>query len=294
MPTCSAPFRSRPRRRFGRPIRARIAAAFDPKGIARRDGGDLVLSGEYSYASGIDHAQWLICGGFIEDGGRRSGPHFFLVPADAAEVIDDWFAIGLEGTGSKSFGLRDVRLPLHRMLDGEQARIGRGAGTLANANIIYRIPRGGVTAAGFAAMCTGIARGVLEDWLALDSTRRNRAGGTWQDAGNLVALAEATAKIDAGHDLYTGTIRRTMDKLAAGDQPDDLDLLTARRNMSYATRLANEAGTLLFRAAGGGAIRSEQRIGQQYRNLMAASAHFAVAWDVHGPAYAQHLVARRP
>jgi 3-hydroxy-9,10-secoandrosta-1,3,5(10)-triene-9,17-dione monooxygenase len=277
---------------WGRDPSALISASFEPKGRARRTRDGFVLSGTYSFASGIDYADWLICGGFVEDGGRLDGPHFFLVPRADVEVIDDWHTMGLEGTGSKSFHVREAVIPLHRLLDGEQARVGEAAGTRVNSALVYRTPRGGVTATGFAAMCVGMARSVLDEWLAFSGPRRKRTDAAWGQAGNLTTAAEAAVRIDAARELYLGTIRDTMGRLRAGVRADDFELLTARRNVSYCCKLAFEAGTLLFRAAGGSAIFANQRIGQQYRNLMAGSAHFAVAWNVHGPAWASQLIAR--
>jgi 3-hydroxy-9,10-secoandrosta-1,3,5(10)-triene-9,17-dione monooxygenase len=159
---------------WGRYPDSLIAASFEPKGRARRVADGFALSGTYGFASGIEHAHWLICGGFIE-GGRREGPHFFLVPRSAAEIIDDWHVLGLEGTGSKSFRLRDVSVPEHRVLDGELARVGDTPGTRFNSALVYRTPRGGVTATGFAAMCVGMAASVLNEWLAFTGPRRRRA-----------------------------------------------------------------------------------------------------------------------
>lgn len=269
-----------------------ISASFEPKGRAQRTRDGFILSGTYSFASGIDYADWLICGGFIEDGTRLDGPHFFLVPKADVEVIDDWHTLGLEGTGSKSFHVREAVVPLHRLLDGEQARVGEAAGTQFNSALVYRTPRGGVTATGFAAMCVGMAKSVLDEWLGFSGPRRKRVDAAWGQAGNLTAAAEAAVKIDAARELYLGTIRDTMDRLRVGARADDFELLTARRNVSYCCKLAFEAGTILFRAAGGSAIFNSQRIGQQYRNLMAGSGHFAVAWNVHGPAWASQLIAR--
>ena len=278
---------------WGRDPATLIAASFEPKGRARAVPGGYRLSGQYGFASGIDHAQWLICGGFIEEaGGRLDGPHFFLVRAAEVEVIDDWHTLGLEGTGSKSFRVSDALVPAHRRLDGEQARIGEAPGTAFNPAPVYRTPRGGVTATGFAAMCTGMAMAVLGEWLEFTGPRRSRSKEAWGQAGNLMAAAEAGVRIDAARDLYLGTIRRTMDRIRAGERATDLELLTARRNVSYCCKLAFEAGTTLFRAAGGSAIFDSLRLQQQYRNLMAASAHFAVAWDIHGPAWASRLMSK--
>ena len=268
-----------------------ISAAFDPSGRAKRVKGGFQFSGRHRFASGIDHAQWLICGGFIEDGDRLDGPHFFLVPKSQVTVLDDWDTIGLEGTGSNTFVVDNVFLPEHRFLNGEKARIGEGPGTAVNTAPVYRTPRGGVTSTGFAALSVGMAKGVLDEWLALTRPRMARGVAVAEQPGSLFAAAEASAGIAAAEALYTSTISGSMRRIEAGEKLNDFDLLTARRNVSYSVKLAVEAGTRLFSASGASALFNNQRISQQYRNLLASGAHFAVSWDAHGPNYARKLLA---
>jgi alkylation response protein AidB-like acyl-CoA dehydrogenase len=276
--------------------RAVVAASFDPNGRAWRVPGGFRFSGRHKFASGIDHSQWLICGGFIEDGieegDRLDGPHFFLVPTAEVTVIDDWDTLGLEGTGSKSFVAQDVFLPAHRMLDGELARIGEGPGTAVNPAPIFRTPRGGITSTGFASVSVGMARSVLNEWLLLTGPRKAKGVAVAHQPGSLFAAAEASAAIDAAEALYFGTITRSMKVLEAGGKLDDFDLLTARRNVAYSCKLALEAGYRLFSAAGAHALFNNLRLSQQYRNLLASGAHFAVSWDAHAPAYAKKLLER--
>lgn len=268
-----------------------ISAAFDPSGRAKRVKGGFQFSGRHRFASGIDHAQWLICGGFIEDGDRLDGPHFFLVPKSQVTVLDDWDTIGLEGTGSNTFVVDNVFLPEHRFLNGEKARIGEGPGTAVNTAPVYRTPRGGVTSTGFAALSVGMAKGVLDEWLALTRPRMARGVAVAEQPGSLFAAAEASAGIAAAEALYTSTISGSMRRIEAGEKLNDFDLLTARRNVSYSVKLAVEAGTRLFSASGASALFNNQRISQQYRNLLASGTHFAVSWDAHGPNYARKLLA---
>jgi 3-hydroxy-9,10-secoandrosta-1,3,5(10)-triene-9,17-dione monooxygenase len=109
-----------------------MSASFEPTGKARPVEGGFRFSGEHNFASGIDHADWLICGGFIVDGETRNGPHFFLVPRADVTIVDDWHTMALEGTGSKSFRVEDAFIPAHRMLDGARARAGNPPGTDIN------------------------------------------------------------------------------------------------------------------------------------------------------------------
>jgi alkylation response protein AidB-like acyl-CoA dehydrogenase len=103
---------------WGKSHNAITSASFDPAGRATRVDGGFLFSGRHGFASGIDYADWLICGGWIVEKDGLDGPHFFLVPKGDAEVLDDWDTMALEGTGSKSFVVTDKFIPSHRFLDG--------------------------------------------------------------------------------------------------------------------------------------------------------------------------------
>jgi alkylation response protein AidB-like acyl-CoA dehydrogenase len=272
--------------------RALVSASFDPAGRATRVPGGFRFSGRHKFASGIDHASWLICGGFIQDGDKLDGPHFFLVPKSEVTVIYDWDTIGLEATGSNSFEVKDVYLPEHRLLNGELARIGKAPGAEINKAAVYRTPRGGITSTGFAALSVGMAKSVLAEWLRFAQPRTVNGVTLPQKAGNPLVAAEASAEIDAAEALYSQTINQSMRTLEAGGNLDDFDLLKARRNVSFSCKLALSAGARLFSAAGANALFNHHRLSQQYRNLLASGGHFAVAWDAHGPAFGKVFIER--
>ncbi len=268
---------------------AHVSAAFDPVGRAHPVEGGFRFSGRHGFSSGIDHAQWLICGGHIVREGALDGPHFFLVPKADVTVIDDWHTIGLEGTGSKSFEAKDVFVPAHRRLDGARARIGQGPGAAINTAPVYRTPRGGITSTGFAALAVGMARGVLAEWLAYTAPRKSRGMAVADQPGTQVLAARASAEIDAAGALYLGTIQRAMAVLEAGDTLTELDLATSRRNVAFACKLALKAGTRLFNGAGGRVLYAGNGIERQYRNLLGAASHHGVVWDTAATGYGKRL-----
>lgn len=270
---------------------AHVGAAFDPVGRARPVEGGFRFSGRHGFCSGIDHAHWLICGGYIVRGDVLDGPHFFLVPKGEVTVIDDWFTIGLEGTGSKSFEVKDVFVPAHRRLDGARARVGQGPGAAINKAPVYRTPRGGITSTGFAALAVGMARGVLEEWLAYTAPRKSRGMAVGEQPGTQVTAARAAAEIDAAEALYLGTIRRAMAVLAEGGTLTEMDLATSRRNVAFACKLVLKAGTRLFNAAGGRAMFAGHALERQYRNLLGAVSHHGVVWDNAATTYGRLLLA---
>lgn len=270
---------------------AHVSAAFDPVGRARPVDGGFRFSGRHGFSSGIDHAQWIICGGFIVRGeDKLDGPHFFLVPREDVTVIDDWHTIGLEGTGSKSFEVKDAFIPEYRRLDGALARVGEGPGTAVNQAAVYKTPRGGITSTGFAALAVGMARGVLDEWLAYTGPRKSRGVPVAKQPGTQMTAARASAEIDAAEALYLGTIRNAMTVLEAGGRLSEMDLMTSRRNVAFACKLALKAGTRLFNAAGGRALYQGNGIERQYRNLLGAVSHHGVVWDVAATGFGEMLL----
>ena len=71
-------------------------------------GGHLV-SGEWSFASGIKHATHVHTAAIDAETGQ---PRFFILPLADVTVLDNWDVIGLRATGSLDYVLNDVFVPL--------------------------------------------------------------------------------------------------------------------------------------------------------------------------------------
>jgi 3-hydroxy-9,10-secoandrosta-1,3,5(10)-triene-9,17-dione monooxygenase len=188
--------------------------------------------------------------------------------------------MGLEGTGSKSFVVTEKFVPAHRFLDGRLARAGAGPGTVVNLAPIYRLPKGGgLTGTGFAALAVGMAKGVLEEWLTYTGPRKSRGMAVGARQSMQITAAQSSAEIDAAEALYMGSIRAAMRKLEQGEKVSAADLITAKRNVAFACQLVLTAGTRLFNTAGGRMLFDGGALQRQYRNLLGAVSHHAVAWD---------------
>src|SRR5216683_8073327 len=91
------------------------ASSLAPRAAAQRVAGGWRLSGHYPFSSGCDHAQWAIIGAFLGEMGDPQRVAYLLVPLAEIEIDDDWHALGLRGSGSKSLVLHDVFVPEHRV-----------------------------------------------------------------------------------------------------------------------------------------------------------------------------------
>jgi alkylation response protein AidB-like acyl-CoA dehydrogenase len=256
-----------------------ISASLDPVGRACPVDGGVVYSGSHRFASGIDYADWLICGGFLDRGDNREGPYLFLLPKSQVVVIDDWDTIGLRGTGSKSFRVTDTFVPQHRCL-----RVSKSDGSAflvpgTDESDTEAAPRGeGITSSGFVALAVGMARGVLEEWVAYTGSRKSRGLAIAQQDSTQILLAQCAAEIDAAEALYLGYLSTLLNK-GANRNILQSERITSKRNGAFACQLVLQAGTRLFNSAGGRALYAESALQRQYRNLLAATAHHAVSWN---------------
>ena len=181
-------------------------------------------------------------------------------------------------------------MPSHRFLDGPKARLGVNPGQAVNKAAVYHTPRGGITSAGFAALSVGVARGLVEDWIAYTRPRKSRGIPIAAKQSTQIIAAQSAAEVDAAEALYLGSIRDAMRVLEAGEKLTALQLATARRNAAFACQLSLKAGTRVFNAAGGRALFSGQSLERQYRNLLGAVAHHGMVWDVAATTWGQMIM----
>lgn len=268
----------------------RIAAGLDPVGKAQRVAGGVRYSGRHGFSSGIDHVQWLICGGHIFEEGKPPLRCFFLVPKSDVKVIDDWQVMGLCGTGSKSFEVSDVFIPAHRILDGNAAEEGTGPGTEVNKAPVFRMPYTSVASTGFAAIAVGIAEGFLADWLAYMKERKSRGVAVAELMGTQISAGAAAVQIGAAQRAYVEAARDVMASLSRGETVDQKLRLHTKLRSSFACQIALEAVQRLFNAAGGRVLYTRNSLQRQMRDLQAATSHISVGWDGAAAGYGGYLL----
>ena len=276
---------------WGKDSTARICVAIAAVGKARRVPGGIVWTGLHGFSSGIDHADWVICGGNIHSDGKAPEGCFALIPTKDITIIDDWFSVGLAGTGSKSFEVRDVFVPEHRVLSKRDYDAGTSPGTLFYTSPVSKLPRGGVSAVSYTAVCVGIAEGFLDNYLAYTAPRKSRGTPVADGYGIQMGVGEGSAEIEAAMRLYLGAVRETMQLLERGGTVTKLMSAQGKRNAAYACQLATHAVQRLFNAAGGRALYADSVLQRQFRDCYAAAAHHSVTWDSAAAEYGRTALA---
>ena len=264
---------------------ARVCVAVAAVGKATEVDGGIVWNAVHGFSSGIDHADWVICGGFVYKDGVKGRSVFALIPKKDFTIIDDWHVVGLAGTGSKSFEVKNAFVPTHRVLDKKDYDEGTAPGHKFYTAPVTRLPRGGVSAVSYTAVAVGVAEGFLDNYFRYTGPRKSRGSVVADDVGIQMSAGLSSAEIEAASRMYMGVIRETMQVLERNEDVTKHMGVQGKRNAAYACQLAISGVSRLFNAAGGRALYADSVLQRQFRDVYAAAAHHSVTWDGAAAAY---------
>jgi alkylation response protein AidB-like acyl-CoA dehydrogenase len=265
----------------------RVGIAVAPVGVGKRVDGGILWTGNHGFSSGIDHVHWVICGGFIEENGGRQGC-MVLIPKGDVTVVDDWHVVGLAGTGSKTFVANGAFVPDHRIISKKDYDAGTTPGAEIHNSPVFRLPRGGVSAASYAAVAVGAAKAMLDTFCEYTGSRKSRGKVVADEPGTQLTIGLASSEIEAADRMFMGVLRETMQTLERGDKPTAEEHVKGKRNCCYAAQLAMQAAHRLFNSAGGRALFNDNVMQRQFRDCFAASAHISLSWDSAAAEYGRH------
>jgi alkylation response protein AidB-like acyl-CoA dehydrogenase len=262
---------------------ALAASSFPTQGGAGRyvEGG-LVLSGVWSFASGIDFVDWENLQCFIPKQGGPPDHRFVLVPKSDFTIKDDWRATGLGGTGSKSIVCDNVFVPEHRVLNTQLIGGGPSPGSAVNPHSLYKIPPWSVGTKVFSGPALGIARGALELIIAEMRMRLSVGGVKMAELPTVqIRVAEAIAEIEAASALLLKDCDDAMRFGETGERAPIELRARWRLNNAFAGQLCLRAVDRLHPLIGARGINDpESRFLLAWRDIHAAVSQITMAWDI--------------
>ncbi len=151
------------RKMFGNPLDVRIAGSIRPEGRAYPVEGGYRVEGQWNFASGVHHANWLYCTCKVINGNHTPEVRTLLVPAESATIVDTWSVVGMCGTGSHDFVVDGVFVPTQH--DVSRSKPPKASGKFFT---VYNTGVGqGATWSNTAANALGIARGAIDTFVDL-------------------------------------------------------------------------------------------------------------------------------
>lgn len=274
------------------PERAQIEVFSDPRALTASafrymadvvpvDGGYRLLDGSGRFASGVDHADWLIVGVSVKRGAGSREPRMCLVPMSDVEIVDDWHTVGMRGTGSRSVRIAEAFIPEHRTCPTAELMKGASPGSrLHTDSPVYAVPFSVGAALCLVGAPLGMARGAFDGFAAATANKlRGFPAEQVAERGALFArLSAAGAEIDASMALILADCA-FVDGLGKPAEMSSTDRARLRRDLAHAVGRCRGAANSLFEGAGGGAIYDAEPLQRVWRDLNAASAHVAFSWD---------------
>ncbi|WP_437508943.1 acyl-CoA dehydrogenase family protein [Sorangium sp. So ce1099] len=260
---------------------ARLANVNVPAGQAARVDGGYRLSGDWPWASGIQHCDWAMLAGLVPaEAGAAGGPpevRLFLIPREDWEVRDTWRVTGQRGTGSHNVVVKDRLVPHHRTATMAELSGGQSPGGAFHENPIYRLPFIAALAPSLIATIVGASQGAYQRWRA--ATRDRCTMYSREQVASLshqqIRLAEISAEIDAAELM----LRRSLDTLRAGGPLSMEQRVRIRRDYAYSAVLCVRAVERIYNASGGGANYESNPIQRDWRDVHAMAAHAGINFD---------------
>ncbi|HEX9039746.1 MAG TPA: acyl-CoA dehydrogenase family protein [Trebonia sp.] len=265
----------------GRP-RPLVMGTPGPRGTGRPTAGGYLVSGQWSFASGCGHADWLI-GGFrsASPGGQLM---VAIVPREQATIVDNWRVAGLRGSGSFDFRLDEVFVPAE--LTFERAASACRGGALFNVEahvfLSNELPP----------LMIGLARRALDEMARLAGQARIPGGPSLADRPVFHAeIGRAQARLRAARAAHRDAVLATWTAARAGAVPPRMhtDLTVAS---VFAADTCADLTVTLFRYGGGRLLALSQLMQRLLRDLLAARQHIGLSEEAYERAGRERIAAR--
>lgn len=252
---------------------------FAPMGKAVVDGDHYRVTGRWQWGSGSANCSWL-CGSCTiwEDGEMKRLPsgapdmRMMVFPASEATLIDTWHVMGLKGTGSGDFEVKDIRVPKGRSVSLVTDKpLETGA--------LYKFPAFGLLALGVTAVALGNARGGLEAFRELATVKKSQ--GSAKTLAERQTVQAEYARNEAAWRAARAYLYSEIDRVWAVARGEGDIPMQARADLRLActhmTRTGAEICRSLYDLGGGAALFEASDLQRRFRDAHAITQHIVTA-----------------
>ncbi|HSP20795.1 MAG TPA: acyl-CoA dehydrogenase [Planococcus sp. (in: firmicutes)] len=247
------------------PKEAVLAGSGHPNGVAAKVQGGYRIKGEWKYCSGAPYAAFFTANAVVE--GDQSVRSFVFMP-EQVEIIRDWQAFGLKGTGSHSIKVQEAFVPEDKTFSlFEQQNDWSG--------LVHSFPFLPFSIASFASVCLGIGEHFFEEAESLAEKYRNNRSVEELDRYPFVRAQVKQQEQKVAE--VTESFYRKGDSLwsshAAGKEMAEADLQDYMETSKQAAGTVIQAADSLIRLFGMEAIMETTAINRIWRDLHTAGQH---------------------
>jgi alkylation response protein AidB-like acyl-CoA dehydrogenase len=244
---------------------------FPPQPAQRVDGG-FEVSGRWRWGSGCTAASLIGVGIWVDDDSSTGGlPRMAILPREQIDIVENWEVNGLRGTGSHDLVVNNVIVP-------EDWTFIRGSSSTLGTPL-FRYPALAIAAQVFAVVGLGVARGALDEVVAMAGERRSITGAPrLADRAHVqMQLARAEAQLRSACAFLYETTDQAYDRLVAGDELDLQTRTLLRLGATHAAQVGAEVARAAYAMCGAEAIFTNHPLAQALQDAIVVPQHAFLA-----------------
>jgi alkylation response protein AidB-like acyl-CoA dehydrogenase len=242
---------------------------------AVKEPGGWRVSGTWLFASGSRHAGRM--GGHCPTFEPDSTPYLtedgkpfertMLFPREAAQIDDVWQVIGLRGTGSDSYSVDEMFIADEYSATRDREAERREEG------LLYRFSTSNIYASGFGAVGLGIARAMLDAFIALAKEKTAALSLTPMRESAVVQslIGSSDAKLRAARTWLIGVLAEVQELVAQSGRLSLQERLDIRQAATFAIHQSREVVNALWHEAGATAIFDSGPFERRFRDMNTVS-----------------------
>ncbi len=262
---------------YGKNPDAIITGSAQPAGTAEAVAGGWRVNGRWPFASGCQHADWLV--GFClvtKDGKPLPGPagkdgppamRCVVLPARDWTIEDTWYATGLKGSGSHHIALKDAFVPDANSFDPMTAQPW-------SPGPLYQAPQH-LLVAFHSPMALGIASAALDE-LAKTGRQQQRSPLPLRESEIFqYELGRIAADLKAARAFYEAEIARYWRHALAGTLKDEALLVEGIQSSIWITAACVRVAEACFALGGSSTVYDSSPLQRRMRDVQTAAQHQA-------------------
>lgn len=260
---------------FGEDPTTLIASSYAIQGNkAERVPGGYRLSGRWKSSSGIDHSEWVVLGAHVD-----GVVYLLLVPKSDITLDDDWFVLGMVGTGSQSIIADDVFVPEHRAIEQDIVRAGYGPGSRDNHGPLFRMPQAYIYSTVSSAAVLGAGWRFYEEYKKQYGKATTFSRAFEGDRLMMTRLAEARGALSVSEIVPVHRLNEGYQAAVEGREMTDLEVAQGMYDIAGNGRRVHEMVTMLYPTLRPSAIYKTNILERLYRDIIVARQHGTSSTD---------------
>jgi len=244
--------------------------------IKKVDGGYFIEEAQWPFVSGSPHADWCYFGFPLVDDNGGIEMAIMVIPRDELEVLDDWYVMGLKGSGSNSCKIQNVFVPEHRVSLDRLASKGHYLIDPLKDVGLYRSSFVPSLTLSIVAPALGLAQAAMD--LYLERLPKAGIGNTFYNKQNEAPIthlqvAQAQLKIDSAELHLYRAVDKIDDYADRGIVMDKAEIVKVKADFGYVNQLCKEAIDLLVAGVGSMFTYETNALQRVYRDFLTMHLH---------------------